>query len=325
MRVRHFLLVTVAASAVVLTGGAGTDLPILAMHEAQAGNGNGNGNGNDEDRGRGNDEDRENGPDKDRGNKHDDEDGGRGRSEEAHGNGGGNGGGNNGNNEETTSLAAADPGLNPAQGNHGGLGLDARVAGLHAVNANINAFIHANENSRVGEIAVYAMAVVGGEVAEAAVVAAQDALDDAALALIDANDLHAANVGILTDQYGYADTSPEALEQAKADLLLIDPAQLPSDAEREAYFAELAAVDAALASGAAAADAQIAVNDANEDLLAAQQAAAEAEALAVAALEEAANANRLPVDDDVRLYVDTQLEEGGVLDYYRGQLPPAGP
>src|SRR5206468_2022067 len=54
-------------------------------------------------------------------------------------------------------------------------GLDAQIASLHAVNANLQAFIHASPNSQVGQIAAYAKAEVTVQVATAAQVAAQAA------------------------------------------------------------------------------------------------------------------------------------------------------
>lgn len=325
MRIHRLLLTTVAGSAALLGGVMAGDVAVFGVQPAFAANGNGNGNGHDEDRGRGNDEERGNGQDKDRGNGNDEERGngnGQGHGDEARGNGGGNGNGHN--NDETTSLADAGPVIQAGPGNSGEHGLDAKVAGLHAVNANLNAFIHASPNSRVGEIAAYARAVVGGETADAALVTAQETVDGATVALNEANGIHATDVGVLTDQYGYTDTSAAGLEQAKADLLLVDTSQMTPE-QLEAHNAEIAAVDAAIASGAEAEAAQVALNQANDDLLAAQQAAAEAEAIALAALDEAANANRLPVDAEVKLYVDAQLEAGGILDYYRSQVPPPAP
>jgi hypothetical protein len=61
--------------------------------------------------------------------------------------------------------------------------LNAKPGALHAVHANLQAFIHASPNSRVGRTAAYAQALVGLEDATADTVAAKAALELAATAL----------------------------------------------------------------------------------------------------------------------------------------------
>jgi hypothetical protein len=324
---RRLLLATAAGCAIAATGAIPADLSGLGPTAAFAKNDNGNGNGNDEERGNGNDRDEDHGNGNGRNDDGGDDRGngnGKGNSDDARGNGNadetrGNGNGNgNGNGGVTVANAETLDATQPAGA--GPQSLDARAAGLHAVNANLQAFIHASPNSRVGEIAAYAMAVVGEENAEAAVTAAQTEFDNASLALNDASAAFAEDAAVLTDQYGYTDTSAVALQDAKDALLLTDTSQMTPE-EVAALNAEIAAIDEALASAADVETAQIAYNDAETALTEATDAAAEAEALAIAALDEAANANRVPVDADVKLFVDTQLEAGGILDYYRAQAP----
>ena len=258
------------------------------------------------------------------------------------GNGGGNGNGNansNGNGNGGNGVAASQsnvtpgksasaPGQNKSSGSPAvvvkasananaakTVGLDAKVAGLHAVDANLNAFIHASPNSRVGKLAAYAMAVVVVEGAVEARDAAQEAFDAASTALSGATDAYDAAIAVLTDVYGYTDTSSDALTAQKDALLLTDTGLFTPD-EIDALNTEIAAIDEALAQGAAVEVAQSTYDEANLALIDAEAALAEAEGAATDALDAAANK---PVDDEVKMYVDTRLEEGGILDYYRAQ------
>ncbi len=197
-------------------------------------------------------------------------------------------------------------------------GLDAKVAGLHAVNANLSAFIHASPNSRVGRIAAYAMDLVKVEDATAAQVAAQMTLDDAATALSEAQSTWWDSVQVLSEQFGYADISSDALEASMTALLATDTTGFSED-ELAAHEAERAAIEQALASAAVVDAAQTAYDTANDTLKETDQALADAEETANDALNAAANANRTPVDDEVKTYVDAALEEGGILDYFRAQ------
>ncbi len=202
----------------------------------------------------------------------------------------------------------------PAPVPNGGL-----IASLHAANANLQAFIHASPNSKVGQIAAYAMAAVDAEAAAMAADTAQMTFDMAAADLADATSALVDSLGVLTDTYGYMDTSTMTLETSLADLMALDPTTLTADQE-----AEMMALEQALADAAAMDTAQIAYDDANAALMTAEQELADAEAAATDALNAAANDNRTPVSDDVKAYVDTTLEDGGVLDYYRALAAAGG-
>src|SRR5690606_35998476 len=96
----------------------------------------------------------------------------------------GNGGGNS--NKSKTSTAVA------SKGNSGSTSkaksksvtpvvakpktLDDRIGALHAVKANLQAYIHASPNSRIGRVATYAKALVAAESADEAVASATAAL-----------------------------------------------------------------------------------------------------------------------------------------------------
>ena len=315
---RNLIVAGIAGCALVLAT-AGTNIfdplgpqPALAKDGNGGGNSNGNGGGNGGGNGNG---------------------GGTGG---GNGNGNGNGGGPSSQSSSSPGKSASAQGQNKASDSSSvtvakasalavdkaakAPGLDAKVAGLHAVNANLQAFIHASPNSRVGRIAAYAMATVAVEDATVARDVAQGAFDAALLTLSEATDAHNAAVAVLTDVYGYADTSSDALQASKDALLLADTSAY-TPVELAAYNAEVAAIDQALAEAAALAAAQMAYDDANQTLMNAEQNLADAGNAATDAFNAAGNANRIPVNDAVKTYVDTKLEQGGILDYYRAQDP----
>src|SRR5207248_262660 len=98
----------------------------------------------------------------------------------AHGNGKASGAGGAGGKAHKN---ADDAVLADTDAKDNGKGLDAKLGALHAVHANLQAFIHASPNSRVGKLAAYAKALVGLE-GDAAVVAAAQALLDGANATL---------------------------------------------------------------------------------------------------------------------------------------------
>ncbi|MCR4282948.1 MAG: hypothetical protein NUV72_07980, partial [Bauldia sp.] len=113
----------------------------------------------------------------------------------------------------------------------------------------------------------------------------------------------------LVDTFGYADTSSATLLANQTTLEVIDPLLLtPAQAD------ELAAINLALDNEQALSDATTAFDSANQAATDAETALADAEAAATDALAAAANK---PIDDEVRNYVDTVLENDGILDYYR--------
>jgi hypothetical protein len=201
-------------------------------------------------------------------------------------------------------------------------GLDSELAGLHAANANLQAFKNASPNSKVGQLAAYAKAKVGVEDAITVRDSAQAALSSATTAKAAAQSAYDASTGALTRNYGYTDTSLTALHAKR--LQLSNTLATTSDpAQRSALQREIAAVDTAVADTSELAAAQLAVARSTATLAAAQQNVANAQLAADTALTTAANDNRTPVDPAAKEWVDAQLEAGGVLDYYRGLSPIA--
>ena len=217
----------------------------------------------------------------------------------------------------TTAAASANGPVAAGKAAHAP-GLDREIARLHMVNADLQGFLHASPNSPLGKLLIYGGTLVGAEGAAAARDDARAAFDDAATALNDATDAYNASTMVLTDTYGYADTSNEALQAQKDALLALDTSGFDAD-QLEAYNAELAAIDQALADGAALDEAQMAYDDADQALMDAEQALADAEAAASDALMAAAKG--APVSDEVKAYVDAGLEDAGVLDHFRNQVP----
>jgi hypothetical protein len=297
---------SVAVPADIGVGGAPAAL-------AKSDNAGGNGNGNGADHGNGN-------------GKSDVADNGRGDrgADKADGNGFGGGKGLGlGKLADFLSGKAAAPGQNKAAGvanaapaNAKVPGLDAKVASLHAVNANLQAYIHASPNSKVGMIAAYAASLVDVENAAAVRDAAQAVFDMADANLAAANQLYAEAMDALVVTYGYEDTSLEGLQARRDALAATDTSMMTAD-EIAALNAELMAVDEALAAIEEVAMAEAAYAEADMALAEAELALTEAEAGATTALDAAANDNRTPVDPEVKAYVDAKLEEGGILDYYR--------
>jgi hypothetical protein len=218
---------------------------------------------------------------------------------------------------QSKSLAtAATSAAKPAAGNAKTPGLDAQIAGLHAANANLQAFIHAAPNSKVGEIAAYAKAEVAVEIAAAVRDAAQATLDAATATLATAGTTYADAIAVLTTTYLYADTSDAALQARLIDLAATDTSMFTPD-QIDALNAEIAAVNTALADSTALADAQLAYDTAAGALATAETDLAAAQTAMDGALNAAANPNRTPVDPAVKAWVDAQLEAGGILDYFR--------
>jgi len=182
--------------------------------------------------------------------------------------------------------SANAPGHNKASAdtNVASLAPNADLGALHAVNANLQAYIHANPKSRVGKMAVYAKALIVVENDTTAVNNATTAFDDT-LALFEA-----------AYTAGYADYDIATL-QARYDEL----AALGAAATAE-QMNEMTALQAVLQS--------------YDVLQAAQQTLATDQGLADAALDDAANK---PVTSDVKDYVQAALETGGILEYYRSQ------
>ena len=268
-----FLLVNLAAPAFDLVGPS----PAFAKNDNGGGNGGGNSGGNGG------------------GSSHGGGGGSGGSSNSGHGGGSsGNSNSSHGSNSaNTTSPSATGPGKSasaPGQqksvsptvasaANPQGLSLDAMVAGLHAAHANLEAFIHANPNSKVGELAVYAKAVVAVEAAGAAV---QDATNkvtdattqvadattqvaDATTALNNATDTYNQDVQGLIDNYdlvnnfGLADTSAASLQA------LLDSGQV-------ADLDEFAAIEQTITDAGLVDQAQTTLNNDNQALIDANQA-----------------------------------------------------
>jgi hypothetical protein len=191
------------------------------------------------------------------------------------------------------------------------------LGGLHAANANLQAFIHASPDSRVGRIAAYAEGTLAVETAVALLGGAQAALDAATAAATAAQATYDASAASLTATYGYSDTSGAALLARQMELAAVDTTMMTAE-QLAAHNAEVAAVAAALAASDELAAAQLAQEEAAATLADAAQVVADAELAAAEALDAAANPNRTPVDPLAKAWVDTQLQAGGVLDYFRG-------
>jgi hypothetical protein len=211
-------------------------------------------------------------------------------------------GNNNGNGGESTNVANAGPGNNNGNGNgpqgnafgrngdntpngNGGGNLNAEIAALHASNANLQAFIHANPKSEVGLIAIYAQAEVAVENAQAAVTTATTAFNaSAALATFEAAYPNLAG--------GY---SIQALEYDHDTLMAVS---MPTAAQSQ----EIAALNTLLSSPEAIALIQ------DQATLATDQ---------IVATNDLTNASNKPVDSSIQAYVDSTLEQDGILTYYR--------
>ena len=293
-----FSVVSIAPSTFILGSN-----PVFAKNDGDHGNGGGN--------------DRDNGNDK----------------AAARGNGGGNGGGNGASAHSDSAGVShgksdSAPGQDKSSSGPGsrvvnffkGLvdppaakpkGLDAQIASLHAANANLQAFMHASPNSKVGQIAAYAKAEVAVETATAALAAAQTAAASAAAALTTAQTAHTADVALLTAApYNLTNTSDAALQ-----------ALLPTVTDT----VEIAAINKALADSAAVAAAQVAVDTSATAVATATTDLATAQATATTALDTAANDNRTPVSPEVQAWVDAQLAANGVMDYFRSLATPPPP
>jgi len=206
-------------------------------------------------------------------------------------------------------------------------GLDAKLGALHAMNANINAYIHSSPNSRVGKIATYARSPVGVENAQTAFNDATEALGVAQETLTNAEtDLNnaLAELGGLdpVGDFTYADFTPETLSTRQTEL----QAALGTAATQEEIDAindELEAISNLNTNQMAFDDASDAFNDATENVGNAESDLMTAEEDAANALNEAAN--KTPVDEETRSYVDGQLEERGILDYFRSEETAEAP
>lgn len=260
-----------------------------------------------------------------------------------HSNAGGNGGGNSGGGGQSpaaSSLTAGGPGqsgnapghlklkkIDVASTSEGGVvpavtgknktkGLDAQIGALHAVHANLQAFIHANPNSRVGRIAAYAKSTIAVEgltqdLADklAQLAASQIAVTDAETAFGGSTEL--ADFAVVVP--GDAVLSFTELQDRLATLSTADPLTLTPD-----ETTELAALTTLLNSQPAmnlAAATQTAADLATE----AETTQALLDAAEQTAADALAAAGNKPITDAVKAYVDAALQDGGVLDYYRTQ------
>jgi len=173
------------------------------------------------------------------------------------------------------------PGINGNTPNNGGSpnkggGINAQIAALHGANANLQAFIHASPKSEVGKIATYAKAECTVQ-ADQQIVATDTATFEALPAF----------TSFLTT-YGLPSTTTFQDLEALADTL-------PAGAELTALQALLNTAQA-------------------QALMTAINNLAIAEGTATVALTDAAN--KTPVDNAVKLYVDAKLNEGGIMAYY---------
>jgi hypothetical protein len=192
----------------------------------------------------------------------------------------------------TDSPGGGPPTSVPAGAKPQGIGVatasvHAEAGALNAVRANLQAFKHANFKSEVGLIAAYAKAVVQVE-DDLLALATREAAFDASLAGFKA----------AYPPPAYPDYSIETL-QARQDYLMGLP--MPLSVQDQA---ELAALTAALSTQAA-----LDLMDAQETLLADQM-------LMGDALQTASNK---PVTGPVEAWLDAQLEQAGILDFYRTQ------
>ena len=257
-------------------------------------------------------------------------------------NAGGNGNGNSGGHSPAASnLAGASPGQSgnalghfkfknidlastsdadgtplAATGKNKVKGLDAQIGALHAVHANLQAFIHANPNSRVGRIATYAISAVAVEGLTQDLADKLAELADSQTALTDATTAFGAS----TELADFAALVPSdagltfgELQDHYATLSTADPLTLSPD-----QAAELTALTTLLGSQPAM-DLATATQTAADLAVEAQTAQALLDAAEQAATDALAAAANKPVTDEVKTYVDTALEDGGILDYYRAQ------
>jgi hypothetical protein len=190
---------------------------------------------------------------------------------------------------------------------------DTKRGALNAVHANLEAFIHASPNSKVGQIAAYARASVALETAIAIPGGDQAAVEAANDALAAAQAAYDISVMYLTGAFaGFDDVSDEALEAESAEInsaiaTSTDPGLLAI------LEARLAAVEAVLANSAELAALRLAVAQAEGEVVDAA-AIAQAELVAIEALNAAAGG---PVDPATKAWLDAQLQASGVLDYFR--------
>jgi hypothetical protein len=206
-------------------------------------------------------------------------------------------------------------------------GLNAKLSALHAMNANINAYIHAGPNSRVGKIAAYARSLVGVEKAETAFTDATEALGIAQETLnnaeIDLNNA-LADLGGLNPfgDFTYGDFTSETLA-GRQTVLQAALETAATQEETDAINAELAAISNLSTNQTAFDDASEAFNEATDNFANAESDLTTAEDDAATALIDAAN--KTPVDEETRSYVDSQLEERGILDYFRSETTAEAP
>jgi hypothetical protein len=213
---------------------------------------------------------------------------------------------------ETQSEVASLGGPESKGNGKSGKGIDSQLGALHAVNANLQAFLHASPNSRVGRIANYALASVAAENmattladTQASLAAAQAATADALAAFVGSTEL-ASFAGLYP---GYADYSLTTLQSRYTEL-----SQVASPTPEQTT--ELSDLDTLLTSEVGS---NLKSTAAAEDTLTAEVAADQAalDAAEVAATDALTAAGNKPISDDVRDYVDATLEKDGILDYYR--------
>ena len=159
---------------------------------------------------------------------------------------------------------------------------------------------------RVGRLAAYARALVALEDASAAVTTAEEALAAAQTALTDAAWARDQALNDLVE--AYPDLDPTHLQDVRNDLE-VGLAQTSKLAD------EIAAIDRVLAADATLATAETALEDAGAALGDAKVAEAAAEQTTGNALVAAAT--KTPVGADAKAYLDDQLQQRGILDYYR--------
>jgi hypothetical protein len=206
-------------------------------------------------------------------------------------------------------------------------GLDAKLGALHAMNANINAYIHASPNSRVGKIATYARSLVSVENAQTAFDDATELLNQVQDDLTNAQtdlDNSLADLAVL-DPYGdydYPDFTPDTLAARQAELETALATAATQD-EIDAINSELDAIATANANRMAFDDATDSFNEASDNFDSAESDLMIAEDDAESALNDAAN--KTPIDDETRAYVDGQLEDRGILDYFRNETTADAP
>jgi hypothetical protein len=193
------------------------------------------------------------------------------------------------------------------------------MASLNAAGANLQAFIHASPNSKVGLLAAYAQATVALEAAIAArdsgeVGGSEEAMDNFAAAKA----TYDASVMYLTSMYSYPDTSDAALMAER--IALSEAIATATDPMLIAILENhIAAIDDVLAASAELAEAQLALDESQGD---ADALVAEAELAVAQSLNAAAG---VPVDAATKAWVDAQLQASGVFDYFRLQATAPAP